>query len=32
MLRRWVSMNDVSSWFRCYRKAGRIVRDKFHIR
>ena len=30
--RRWVSMNDLSSWFRCTRKAGRIVRSKFHIR
>jgi hypothetical protein len=30
--RRWVSMNDVSSWYRCIRKNGRVVKSKFHIR
>ena len=30
--RRWVSMNDVSSWYRCVRKNGRVVKSKFHIR
>jgi len=30
--RRWVSMNDVSSWYRCVRKNGRVVKTKFHIR
>jgi hypothetical protein len=30
--RRWVSMNDVSSWFRCRTKDGRLVKDKLHIR
>jgi hypothetical protein len=30
--RRWVPMNDVSSWYRCERKNGRTVRNKFHIR
>jgi hypothetical protein len=30
--RRWVAMNDVSSWFRCRKKAGRTVKDKLHIR
>jgi hypothetical protein len=30
--RRWVSMNDVSSWYRCVRRNGRVVKTKFHIR
>jgi len=30
--RRWVPMNDVSAWYRCRRKAGRVVKAKFHIR
>jgi hypothetical protein len=30
--RRWVSINDVSSWYKCHRKAGRVVKTKFHIR
>jgi hypothetical protein len=30
--RRWVSINDVSSWYRCTRKDGRVVKEKFHIR
>ncbi len=30
--RRWVSMNDVSSWFRCRLRDGRLVKDKLHIR
>ena len=30
--RRWVSMNDVSSWFRCRFRDGRMVKDKLHIR
>jgi hypothetical protein len=30
--RRWVPMNDVSSWHRLSEARGRIVRDKFHIR
>jgi len=30
--RRWVPMNDVSSWYRCERKNRRTVRTKFHIR
>jgi serine dehydrogenase proteinase len=30
--RRWVPMNDVSSWYRCEKKKGRTVRTKFHIR
>jgi hypothetical protein len=30
--RRWVSMNDVSSWFRCRMKDGKLVKDKLHIR
>jgi hypothetical protein len=30
--RRFVSMNDVSSWFRCRRRDGRMVKDKLHIR
>jgi hypothetical protein len=30
--RRWVSMNDVSSWFRCRMRDGRTVKEKLHIR
>jgi hypothetical protein len=30
--RRWVPMNDVSSWYRCTKKAGRTLKTKFHIR
>jgi hypothetical protein len=30
--RRWVPMNDVSSWYRCTMKDGRVVKTKFHIR
>jgi hypothetical protein len=30
--RRWVPMNDVSSWYRCHKKNGRVVKTKFHIR
>ena len=30
--RRWVPMNDVSAWYRCHPKAGRVVKEKFHIR
>jgi hypothetical protein len=30
--RRWVSINDVSAWYRCRTKEGRVVKEKFHIR
>ncbi len=30
--RRWVSMNDVSSWYRCSSREGRVVKEKLHIR
>jgi hypothetical protein len=30
--RRWVPLNDLSAWYRCRRKNGRIVKTKFHIR
>jgi hypothetical protein len=30
--RRWVAMNDVSSWFRCRMRDGRMVKEKLHIR
>jgi len=30
--RRWVPMNDVSAWYRCRKKDGRVVKTKFHIR
>jgi hypothetical protein len=30
--RRWVPMNDVSSWYRCQSKRGRVVKSKLHIR
>jgi hypothetical protein len=30
--RRWVAMNDLSSWYRWHRKNGRVLKSKFHIR
>jgi hypothetical protein len=30
--RRWVSMNDVSSWYRCSTREDRVVKEKLHIR
>jgi len=30
--RRWVSMNDVSAWYRCHVQKGRVAKDKLHIR
>ena len=30
--RRWVPMNDVSAWYRCRLKDGRVTKEKFHIR
>jgi hypothetical protein len=30
--RRWVSINDVSSWYRCFTRDGRVAKEKFHIR
>jgi hypothetical protein len=30
--RRWVSINDVSSWFRCTFKDAKVLKEKFHIR
>ena len=30
--RRWVPMNDVSAWYRCRWKDGRLAKSKFHIR
>ena len=30
--RRFVPMNDVSSWYRCRKVKGRVVKQKFHIR
>ena len=30
--RRWVPMNDVSAWYRCRRRNGRVQKTKFHIR
>ncbi len=30
--RRWVSINDVSYWYRCSLREGRVVKEKFHIR
>lgn len=30
--RRWVPMNDVSSWYRCQKKNGKVIKEKFHIR
>ncbi len=30
--RRWVPMNDLSAWYRCYRRQGRLTKTRFHIR
>jgi Serine dehydrogenase proteinase len=30
--RRWVPLNDVSAWYRCRLKDGRVVKEKYHIR
>jgi hypothetical protein len=30
--RRWVSMNDVSAWYRCSFRQGRVAKEKLHIR
>jgi hypothetical protein len=30
--RRWVPLNDLSAWYTLHKKAGRIVKAKFHIR
>ena len=30
--RRWVAMNDVSSWFRCRLRDRKMVKEKLHIR
>jgi len=30
--RRWVPMNDLSAWYRCQKKSGRVVKNKFYIR
>jgi hypothetical protein len=30
--RRWVAMNDVSSWFRCRKRDGKTAKDQLHIR
>ena len=30
--RRWVPMNDQSSWYRVRKQNGRTVKSKFHIR
>ena len=30
--RRWVAMNDVSSWYRSHKRGRRVVKEKFHIR
>lgn len=30
--RRWVAMNDLSSWYRCQRIDGRVKKTKLHIR
>jgi hypothetical protein len=30
--RRFVSMNDVSAWYRCSFRDGRVVKEKLHIR
>jgi hypothetical protein len=30
--RRWVPLNDLSAWYTLNKKAGRIVKAKFHIR
>jgi hypothetical protein len=30
--RRWISMNDVSAWYRATKKDRRVVKTKIHIR
>jgi len=30
--RRWVAMNDLSSWYRCQLSDGRVTKAKLHIR
>jgi hypothetical protein len=30
--RRWVSINDMSSWYRCQKKSGRVTKTKLYIR
>jgi hypothetical protein len=30
--RRWVPMNDSSSWYNARKQKGRVVKSKFHIR
>jgi hypothetical protein len=30
--RRWVPMNDLSAWYRCQMKNGKVVKTKYHIR
>lgn len=30
--RRWVSINDVSSWYKCQLRGRRVMKTKFHIR
>ena len=30
--RRWVSINDLSSWYKAQRRNGRVVKTHFHIR
>lgn len=30
--RRWVAMNDLSSWYRCQLEKGRVSRKRLHIR
>jgi hypothetical protein len=30
--RRWVSINDVSAWYRCGFRNGKVVKEQFHIR
>jgi hypothetical protein len=30
--RRWVPMNDLSAWYRCQMKNGKVVKAKYHIR
>jgi len=30
--RRWVSINDVSAWYRCSLRNGKVLKEQFHIR
>jgi len=30
--RRWVPMNDLSAWYRCQLRKGKVVKSKLHIR